>query len=115
MTEQIFKALGDATRLRIVALLMQRELCVCEVMDCLDLSQPNASRHLTILKNAGVLSGRKQAQWAYYKISETFPEELYQYLSKTAPEIPGYAAAIERLHNSTAAEKCGCTHEEKKS
>ncbi len=109
MTEQIFKALGDVTRLRIVVLLLQRELCVCEIMDCLELSQPNASRHLTILKNAGVVSARKQAQWAYYKISETFPLELQQYLSRTLFLLPEYAEAVERLHNCKAARGCGCT------
>ena len=52
MTEQIFKALSDRTRLRMVSLVMKHELCVCEIMEVLNLSQSNASRHLTILKNA---------------------------------------------------------------
>ncbi|MDR0980588.1 MAG: metalloregulator ArsR/SmtB family transcription factor [Methanocalculaceae archaeon] len=106
MTEQIFKALGDATRLRMVSLLMQRELCVCEIMDILNMSQSNVSRHLTILKNAGVLSGRKQAQWAYYQISETFPKELYQYLSRTLPQTSTYPEDMMRLGNCKAADHC---------
>jgi ArsR family transcriptional regulator, arsenate/arsenite/antimonite-responsive transcriptional repressor len=70
--ETIFKACGDATRLRILALLQGNELCVCEIEAALSLSQPNASRSLAILKNAGIIQSRKQAQWAYYKISDEF-------------------------------------------
>ena len=108
MTERIFKALSDRTRLRMVSLVMKHELCVCEIMEVLNLSQSNASRHLTILKNAGVLSGRKQAQWAYYKISEMLPPELYQYLSRTFSEDPLYPEDRKRLETCTAAD--GCKH-----
>ncbi|HKM42166.1 MAG TPA: metalloregulator ArsR/SmtB family transcription factor [Methanocorpusculum sp.] len=71
--ETIFKAFGDTTRLRILALLQNHELCVCEIEAALSLSQPNASRSLTILKNAGIIQSRKQAQWTYYKICDDFP------------------------------------------
>lgn len=109
----MFKALGDATRLRIMALLIDRELCVCEIMDCLDLTQPNASRHLTILKNAGLLSGRKQAQWAYYQISDTCPGELYQYLSRTLPDLPVSVQDRERLRACRTADPGQCNSQEK--
>ncbi|MCZ0861409.1 metalloregulator ArsR/SmtB family transcription factor [Methanocorpusculum sp. MG] len=115
MTEQIFKALSDSTRLRMVSLVMKRELCVCEIMGVLNLSQSNASRHLTILKNAGVLSGRRQAQWAYYKISEMLPQELYQYLSRTFFEDPLYAEDRKRLETCNAAEGCKYTTTEEQS
>lgn len=113
--EQIFKALGDGTRLRMIALLMSRELCVCQIMDCLDLSQSNASRHLTILKNAGVLTGRKQAQWAYYRISGDFPEELRMYLSRMFADFSVYEGDQRRLKNCRVAETCGYKITEKKS
>ena len=113
--EQVLKALGDTIRLRMVSLLMQRELCVCEIIDCLDLSQSNASRHLTILKNAGVLSGRKQAQWTYYIISDSFPEELRRYLSRVFAEHSVYAEDQKRLKNCRAAETCGYKTTEEKS
>jgi len=51
----IFKALSDDTRLRVVKLLQERELCVCELMQVLDMSQPRISRHMSVLKNAGLL------------------------------------------------------------
>jgi len=62
------KALSDETRLRILNLLYEKELCVCDVMETLKITQAKASRHLTYLKNAGLASDRKQAQWVYYSI-----------------------------------------------
>ena len=65
----VIKALSDETRLRILNLLYKKELCVCDVMETLQISQAKASRHLIALKNAGLAKDRKQAQWAYYSIS----------------------------------------------
>jgi ArsR family transcriptional regulator, arsenate/arsenite/antimonite-responsive transcriptional repressor len=66
---QLFKALGDETRVRIVALLAHGELCVCHVEAALGLSQPNASRHLSILRAAGILETRRAGNWVYYGIT----------------------------------------------
>jgi ArsR family transcriptional regulator len=66
---RLFKALGDDTRLRIVALLSHGELCVCHVQDALGLSQPNASRQLAVLRNAGVVESRRDGTWTHYKLA----------------------------------------------
>lgn len=66
----VLKALSDETRLRILNLLYEKELCVCEIMETLRISQAKASRHLIYLKNAGLVKDRKQAQWAYYSMSK---------------------------------------------
>jgi ArsR family transcriptional regulator len=66
---RLFRALGDETRLRIVALLAHGELCVCHLEKALDLSQPNASRQLGILKSAGIVDSRREGTWVYYAIS----------------------------------------------
>lgn len=66
----LFKALGDETRLRIVALLSHGELCVCHVEAALGLSQPKASRHLGVLRNAGVVETRREGSWVYYRLAE---------------------------------------------
>ena len=67
---KIFKALGDETRLRLVNLFLQTEadLCVCEMMDTLGLPQYHVSKHLTILKNAGLLQGSRKGTWVYYRL-----------------------------------------------
>lgn len=64
----VLKALSDETRLRVLNLLYEKELCVCDVMETLQISQAKASRHLIYMKNAGLLKDRKSAQWVYYSI-----------------------------------------------
>jgi len=75
----VFKALGDETRLRIIALLQIRELCVCEIMVALGLTQPTTSHHLMILKNAGVVDDRKEGKWVFYRLADP---TLFQKLHK---------------------------------
>ena len=64
------KALADSTRLRVVAALSQRELCVCELCDALEATQSTLSTHLTLLRDAGITRTRKQGKWIYYRLSE---------------------------------------------
>lgn len=68
--EAVLKALSDETRRRIINLLYEGELCVCDVMEVLQISQAKASRHLIYLKNAGLAKDRKVAQWAYYSLAK---------------------------------------------
>lgn len=70
-TAQIFKALSDETRLRIITLLLRgEELCVCDIMAALDLPQSTVSRHLSYLRNAGLVDDRRQGIWMHYKINK---------------------------------------------
>jgi len=62
------KALSDETRLRILNVLLERECCVCEVMQALDISQSRASRNLGILQDAGFLSARRDGTWIVYSL-----------------------------------------------
>jgi len=62
------KALSDETRLRILNVLLDRECCVCEVMQALDISQSRASRNLGILQDAGFLTARRDGAWIAYSI-----------------------------------------------
>lgn len=65
----ILKALSDETRLRIINLLYVKELCVCDIVETLNVTQTKVSRHLQYLKNAGLVKDRKHAQWVYYSMS----------------------------------------------
>jgi len=78
---KLFKALADETRLRIVKLLEVREMCVCEVMVALDLTQPTASHHLGLLENAGVVKDRKEGKWVFYSIANPKLVELIHRLN----------------------------------
>jgi ArsR family transcriptional regulator len=64
------RALADATRLRVIAALRQRELCVCELCDALEATQSTLSTHLTLLRDAGITRTRKQGKWIYYRLSD---------------------------------------------
>lgn len=69
--ETFSKALADQTRLRILNLLVQNpELCVCELTDALALAQPKISRHLAILREAGLLQDRKLGLWVHYRLHD---------------------------------------------
>ena len=73
----IFKALSDDTRLRVIKLLQERELCVCELMQVLDMSQPRISRHMSVLKNAGLVEDRREGKWVHYSLrKETQEKEI---------------------------------------
>jgi ArsR family transcriptional regulator, arsenate/arsenite/antimonite-responsive transcriptional repressor len=66
----IFKALSDETRLRIIKLLEEGELCVCDITAALDMVQPKVSFHLSTLKEAGLIKDRKQGKWIHYSLNE---------------------------------------------
>jgi ArsR family transcriptional regulator len=66
----VFKALTDETRLKIIKLLEQGELCVCDIVAALEMQQSRVSFHLGVLKEAGLLQDRKQGKWAHYRIHD---------------------------------------------
>jgi ArsR family transcriptional regulator len=78
-----FKALSDITRLRILNILLERECCVCEVMQALNISQTRASRNLNILYNAGFLKYRRNGLWILYSIDKAKLKEHFIYLNET--------------------------------
>jgi ArsR family transcriptional regulator, arsenate/arsenite/antimonite-responsive transcriptional repressor len=68
--EEMFKALADRTRLRVIHLLGTDEVCVCSVVQALRTSQPKVSRHLAYLRRAGLVSARREGKWMHYRIVE---------------------------------------------
>ena len=70
-----FTALADRTRRRLLNLMREHEICVCFFTEVLDVSQPKISRHLAYLRNAGIVSARRDGKWMYYRIVE--PEDVY--------------------------------------
>ncbi|PYR75362.1 MAG: ArsR family transcriptional regulator [Acidobacteria bacterium] len=66
--ETLFKALADATRLRILGLLLAGEVCVCDIHESLRIPQPKASRHLAYLRNSGLVETRRDGLWIHYRL-----------------------------------------------
>ncbi len=86
----IFKACSDSTRLCILFLLDARELCVCELVDVLQMPQGKISRHLAVLKIAGLVHDRRDATWVYYSLASaasSLHAQLLEYLKKEAGAI----------------------------
>ena len=80
---EFFKSLADETRLTILTLLLNGEMCVCEIMGTLPISQPAVSHHLKILRQAGILIDRRQGRWIYYRIDPKSLTSLLDILSNT--------------------------------
>lgn len=75
------KALADGNRMRVAAALMEHdELCVCQLVEMLQIAAATVSRHMSILQNAGLVEYRKDGRWVYYRLSESFPGLLRQWL-----------------------------------
>jgi len=66
--ETLFKALADATRLRILGLLLSGEVCVCDIHESLKIPQPKASRHLAYLRRSGLVDTRRDGLWIHYRL-----------------------------------------------
>jgi len=80
---KVFKALSDETRSRILKILQEREeLCVCEIMQALDISQSRASRNLGILRDAGFVSDRRDGLWVHYSLNHEKINEYHHALNK---------------------------------
>jgi len=78
---EVLKGLSDPTRLRIVALLSERELCVCDLMAVLQLPQSTVSRHMIRLKSAGWVLDRRDGKWVHYRLTPSpLVEDLRQLL-----------------------------------
>jgi ArsR family transcriptional regulator, arsenate/arsenite/antimonite-responsive transcriptional repressor len=69
--ENVYKALADKTRLRILALLGNNEVCVCHIHDSLSLPQPTVSRHLAYLRKSGLVAARRDGVWMHYQVSRS--------------------------------------------
>jgi len=106
---RLFKALGDETRLRIVALLAHGELCVCHLEETLQLSQPKVSRHLAILRRAGLVDVRREGRWMFYTVAAP-PSPLHRTLLRCMRgclgDVDELAADRARLHGLATRLRC---------
>ena len=102
------KALSDETRLRIVNLLYDKELCVCDILKVLDITQTKASRHLAYLKNNGFVKDRKEAQWSHYALIKKENELLKVLVENYLRKESIYQEDLENLEKYFAVKKEKC-------
>lgn len=83
-----FKCLSDPTRLDILKIILERQnVCVCEITEILQLSQPKISRHLALLRNLSILLDERKGQWVYYRLNPDLPEWVNAILNVLNDEV----------------------------
>lgn len=97
---EFLKALSDETRLRIMALLYQKEMCVCEICDVIGESQPKVSRHLAKLRDADLVRDERQSQWVFYylNIDDKTTSEIMSAIIRNIEEHPILSRDMQRLN-----------------
>ena len=93
--ETFFKALADATRLRILGLLLTGEVCVCHIHESLKIPQPKASRHLAYLRKAGLVETRREGLWIHYRMS-ALSDPVLQTISQAVAHGLAHMEAVRR-------------------
>ena len=100
-----FKALADETRLRITALLSVEKLCVCEIMDILNMNQPRISRHLGILKQAGLIEEARKGKWVIYRFADA-GSIILAYIKQKIENDPAYTVDAASLKKTLRKKLC---------
>jgi ArsR family transcriptional regulator len=99
---RFFKILADQSRLKMLWLLFnRRELCVCDIMAVLEITQSKASRHLATMRNLGIVIDRREGQWSYYSLcpaEDKLAKDHLKLLKTTLSRLPEADQLLEKLH-----------------
>lgn len=109
--ERLMKAAGDRTRLRIIKMLEPGPLCVCQVVHALRLSQSTVSKHLSILKGAGLVEDERRGKWSYYRLvrgGSGNAGRMISFVNLACAGDPLIAADLARAAKMKGAESAGC-------
>jgi ArsR family transcriptional regulator len=102
--EDVFKALADSTRLRILRLLMAGDVCVCDIHETLKIPQAKASRHLAYLRRAGLVTTRRDGLWVHYSLAKSV-DPIIATIADATTHVLGHVDALkkdaERLEKRT--------------
>ena len=102
--EFLFKALADHTRLRLINLIGDDEVCVCFFVEVLKINQPKISRHLAYLRRAGVVSARREGKWIHYRLVEppdAHAANIFREVRAALPNDPAMKSAGGILQSMT--------------
>jgi|SRR5215469_5093632 len=101
--DALFRALADRTRLRLLNLIADREICVCYFVEILRLSQPKVSRHLAYLRRAGIVASRREGKWMHYRLVAPKDEAAASILRETLKHLktePEMRHDVSRLNSA---------------
>src|SRR6266850_2316971 len=93
--ESLFKALADATRLRILGLLLAGEVCVCDIHETLKIPQPKTSRHLAYLRRSGLVETRRDGLWIHYRLG-TLADPVLEAIGNAVRHALTHSDAVQR-------------------
>ena len=107
---KVFKALGDRNRLRILKMLQQKKMCVCELSAALGITRPSVSRHLGLMKDAGLVQDERNGQWIDYSLSKDTINEyapvIQSHLKEWINDDPKIKKDIEKIKKLNREELC---------
>ena len=106
---EIFSALSDRTRLRLLNLLRGGEVCVCDLVDGVGAPQPTVSRHLATLRRAGLVRARRDGLWMHYRLAEGAGDllvKLFECLSECSADCAEFPRDEKRVHAARKARGC---------
>ncbi len=107
---KVFKALGDRNRLRILKMLQQKKMCVCELSAALEITRPSVSRHLGLLKDAGLVQDERNGQWIDYSLGEEkindYASVIQSHLNKWINDDPKVKEDIKKIKKLNREELC---------
>ncbi|WP_342387711.1 ArsR/SmtB family transcription factor [Salinicoccus bachuensis] len=100
----LFKIMGDRSRLSMVAMMNRRECCVCDFTECFEMSQPAVSQHLKKLRSMGLIKERREGYWTYLSLNEESP--FYDMIPELIAAIPGIDDHISSMVASCSRGDC---------
>ncbi len=103
-TAELFKILGDTSRLSMVAMMNKRECCVCDFTECFGMSQPAVSQHLKKLRDIGLIKARRDGYWTHLSLDET--SEYYEMIPSLLAAIPEIGMQVDQLISACEGESC---------
>ncbi len=104
----LFKTLSEPVRLRIIYLLLEKgELCVCDLVETLELSQSVVSRHLAYLRNNGLVSTRREGVWVYYRVMDGCCGPLFEHIRQCGEDNKEMQADLVKLAATAEQKRCG--------
>ena len=99
----LFRALADSTRLRLLNLIADREICVCYFVEILNMSQPKISRHLAYLRRAGIVASRREGKWMHYRLVAPRDKAVASILGETLKHLKTKSEMLKDVSRLSAA------------